>query len=92
MRKTYAVLLFLIAGAAQAADLSDNELSRRVKGALSATIGAPARDIEIIVLDRTVSLHGRVPSQSVREAAATAAERTLGVRGVTNNLSVGGGR
>ena len=92
MRNTLAVLLFLIACAAQAAGPSDNELTRRVKGTLTATIGAPARAIEIIVLDRSVALHGRVPSQSVREAAIAAAERTPGVRSVADNLSVGGGR
>lgn len=93
MRNLLAALLFLIAGAAQAAGpLTDHELTKRVKGALGATLGVPARDIEIIVLDRTVSLNGRVPSQSVREAAISAAERTPGVRGVTDNLSVGGGQ
>src|SRR5262245_45122792 len=72
MRTALAAFLFVFAFAfaAQAAGPTDNDLTRRVKSALSATIGVPARDIEIIVLDRVVALHGRVPSQSVREAAA----------------------
>ena len=91
MRNVYAAFLLLIALAAQAAGPSDNELTKRVKGTLGAVIGVPAREIEIIVLDRVVTLQGRVPSHSVREAAVSAAERTIGVRGVTNHLSVGAG-
>jgi osmotically-inducible protein OsmY len=94
MRTALAVFcsfFFLTAFAAQAAGPTDVELTKRVKGALGASLGTPAREIEIIVLDRVVSLHGRVPSQSVREAAASAAERTPGVRSVANNLSVSAG-
>ena len=92
MRTALAVFLCLFVLAAQAAGpATDVELTRRVKGALSASLGTPAREIEIIVLDRFVSLHGRVASQSIREAATAAAERTPGVRAVANNLSVSAG-
>ena len=70
---------------------SDANLTKRVKGALSASVGPSARGIEVIALDGAVSLQGRVPSLSVRDAAISAAERTPGVRSVANNLSVGVG-
>ena len=87
------VAFLLFACAAQAAGVpSDSELARRVKSTLGASVGAPARGIEIVVLDRVVSLYGRVPSLAVRDAAVSAAERTPGVRGVTSNLDVGASR
>ena len=95
MRNTLAALLFIfIAGMldVHAAGVpSDNELTRRVKTALNATIGSRARDIEIIVLGGVVSLHGRLATAAARDAAVSATERTPGVRGVADNLSVGAG-
>ena len=93
MRNLLVAFVLLFACAAQAAGVpSDSELARRVKGTLSASVGAPARGIEIVVLDRVVSLYGRVPSLAVRDAAVSAAERTPGVRGVASNLDVGTSR
>src|SRR5258706_12441246 len=98
MRTLLAVLLLsfsfgmLSAHAAGAPSPSDSELTRRVKGALNAAIGAPAREIQIVVSDGMVSLQGRVATAAAREAAVIAAGRTPGVRGVAENLSVGAGR
>ncbi len=96
MRTLLAVLLlsfsFGMLSAHAAGAPSDSELTRRVKGALNAAIGAPAREIQIVVSDGMVSLQGRVATAAAREAAVIAAGRTPGVRGVAENLSVGAGR
>lgn len=100
MRNALAVLLlfFTISGSAvhafnahTVALRSDASLSKRVKGSLSASIGPRARDIEVIAADGAVLLQGHLPSQSMREAAISAAERTPGVRSVAHSLSVGAG-
>ena len=70
---------------------SDAELTKRVKSALSATIGVRAREIEIIALGGVVSLYGNVYSIAAREGAELAVERTPGVKAVSNNLTVVGG-
>lgn len=75
-------------GPSSMATPADLELSRRVKGSLSATIGPRARDIEVIAQDGFVALHGRVNTSAAREAAQAAAERTPGVRAVANNLEL----
>ena len=90
-----AILLVFITGmlSAHAAGVpTDTEVTRRVRGSLAATIGVRAREIEILVLDGTVTLNGRVATPAAREAAENATERTPGVRAVSNNLSVGAGR
>ena len=93
MRNLLIVFVLLFASAAQAAGMpSDSELVRRVRGTLSAALGAPARNIEVVALDGAVWLHGRIATQAAREAAASAAERTPGVRVVSNLLIVRGGR
>jgi osmotically-inducible protein OsmY len=71
---------------------SDTELARRVSGVLNATIGVRSREIEVIVLGGVVSLYGQVATSAAREAAISATERTPGVRGVADNLSIGAGR
>ncbi len=93
MKKTLAgFLLVFLTGmlSAHAADVpSDTEITRRVKASLNATIGVRARAIDIVVLDGVVTLNGRVATNAAREAAANATERAIGVRAVSNNLSVG---
>lgn len=98
MRNALAVFLLSLAAAGPAAHAfdarpvvlrSDANLTKRVKGALSASIGPRARGIQVIALDGAIALQGRVPSQSARDAAVSAAERTPGVRSVADNLSVG---
>ena len=100
MRTTLAaVFLMLAAGMfnAHAAGVparapSDPELARRVTGVLNATLGVRAREIEVIVLGGVVSLYGQVATNAARGAAISATERTPGVRGVADNLSVSAGR
>ena len=100
MRKTLAaVFLMLAAGmfnahaaGAQTQAPSDTELTRRVVGMLNAAIGVRSREIEVIVLGGVVSLYGQVATAAAREAAISATERTPGVRGVADNLSVSAGR
>lgn len=96
MRTSLAAVFLMLAASmldAHAAGVpTDSELTNRVKSALSATIGVRARDIDIVVLGGVVSLYGKVATAAAREAAVNATERTPGVRGVADNLNVGGGR
>ena len=70
---------------------TDMELARRVKGTLSAAIGAGSSGIEIAVHGGVVSLSGQVATPAAHEAAVSATGRTPGVQGVADNLSVARG-
>jgi len=93
MRTTLAaVFLILAAGmldAHAAGAPTDVELTKRVMGSLNATIGVRSREIQVVVLGGVVSLYGQVATSAARQAAVNATERTPGVRGVADNLSVG---
>ena len=96
MRKILAPVFFMLAAgmfnAHAAGTPTDMELAKRVKSTLNAAIGIRSRDINIIVLGGVVSLYGQVATPAAREAAINATERTPGVRGVADNLSVPAGR
>ena len=67
------------------------DLAGKVRGALHATFGVPAGEIEVTAQEGFVFLYGHVASASLRIRAEQIAAGVLGVRGVTNELEVAPG-
>ena len=71
--------------------VDDAALTAAVKANLISADGVDAAEIDVDSLDGQVTLSGRVDSSAERNAAVRVAQRTDGVRGVTDNMTVGGG-
>jgi osmotically-inducible protein OsmY len=67
---------------------SDPEIARDVVHAITADVIVPADRLKIGVKDGYVSLEGKVDWNFQRSAAGACADRIIGVRGVTNNITV----
>jgi osmotically-inducible protein OsmY len=68
--------------------MTDSELLRHVNNALDWEPSIDARDIGVTVEDGIVTLRGGVRSYAEKIAAADAALRVYGVKGVANDLTV----
>jgi hyperosmotically inducible protein len=71
--------------------IDDAALTAAVKANLVSADGVDAAEIDVDTLDAHVTLSGRVDSNSERDAAVRVAQRTDGVHGVTDNMTVGSG-
>ncbi len=69
-------------------DYVDEEVAKDIVDAMSRKATVPARDVNVTVKDGKVNLTGTVPNWTAFYEAERAAERTLGVIDIDNNLRI----
>ena len=74
--------------AASTQSSADVALERKVRTALTATLGKPADEIGVSAYNGTVMLYGAVRTRKARSSAEAAASKVLGVHTVFNSLTV----
>ncbi|KAA0998408.1 BON domain-containing protein [Paraburkholderia panacisoli] len=67
---------------------ANNELGRKVRGALTKTQGLDVSNISVRARGGAVTLTGTVPDEGQIESAGTAAKGVAGVTSVSNKLTV----
>lgn len=67
---------------------ANNQLGRKVRGALSKTQGLDVSNISVRARGGDVTLSGTVPDQGQIDAAGEAAKGVAGVKSVSNKLTV----
>jgi len=75
-------------GLAQAAELSDYEISNAVDDALADSLAVSARDVDVVTSGGIVTLSGDVGSVLEKDRAEVLATTVKGVRGVVNQIEV----
>ena len=67
---------------------ANNQLGRKVRGALTKTQGLDVSNIAVRARNGAVTLSGTVPDQGQIDAAGEAAKGVAGVKSVSNKLTV----
>ncbi|RKT26174.1 BON domain-containing protein [Paraburkholderia sp. RAU2J] len=76
------------AATVKAGKRANNELGRKVRGALTKTQGLDVSNISVRARSGAVTLSGTVPDQGQIDAAGEAAKGVEGVKSVSNKLTV----
>ena len=76
------------AASVKAGKRANNELGRKVRGALTKTQGLDVSNIAVRARAGAVTLTGTVPDQGQIDAAGDAAKGVAGVKSVSNKLTV----
>ncbi len=75
-------------GVVPSGDFVDEDIARDITDTLSRKVAVPEENVNVMVKDGRVTLTGKVPNWHASNIARRAAERTLGVIDVVNELRI----